>query len=567
MGLRDRAEKQDKTGSAGTASPGTEAGSAPGQRRGLLARAQRVSAALAGAPARGGLRCRARSVLDALQQDEKKKQLPGEGSGGSLEQIQEQLDRTAFDLANLFELTKEINGTLDIDALLSIIIFTCMGQTGTQQVAVLTGSDTEGYSLRSSRGFEAAPDLFYLPGDTGTVPYLRGLEIPVTAGQLAADGSAVPEGWAQAAVELVVPLNNQEKLVGILLLGPRSNARSYSAEDCSFLSSLASLAAIALENARLYSSLEQKLNQLSALYNISRVINSAEEPEEVVNLAAETLSTGFQLQQLFLIGCNDDADQFQLLYQTGFPELFGARFPRNGEEPLLRFALDLQEPIEIASCADDENALSLLGEETAGTVKRLLLVPFLAGGRNVGVLGIGAVAGRPDAPFSQEEKELFSIIASQTAPPLLMAAMLQQQRSAVADPFSALRGMLEEGWAQAKAFDMPMTAVEICLDDFDPELDGNSLLQLLQQSGQRIRQQLDPRYRLVRTGLGRFTVCLPGMEPDGAAATVAPCLAAAEKVFSEDGEQCSVSCRCAAFPASYRDPLQYLMAQDSRQHG
>lgn len=51
---------------------------------------------------------------------------------------------------------------------------------------------------------------------------------------------------------LLVPLKAKGRINGILVMGPKSDGEAYLAEEKAFLSDLASLAAIAVENARLY---------------------------------------------------------------------------------------------------------------------------------------------------------------------------------------------------------------------------------------------------------------------------------------------------------------------------
>lgn len=554
MGLRDRADQLDNPGSAPT-------GSASGKKKGLLQRARQVNRSLTGGRTGGSLRQRAAAFRNSSVGQQKKKQEPSV-AGDALEQVQSKLDRKLLDLTNLFEITKEINATLDVDALLTILLFTCMGQMGTQRVAVMT--DVSGlFAVRTQRGFAELQDTKPLSADDPLAVLLSEDEQPVGLEDLADTDISVPGEWRENGVALIVPLSNQGTPVGILLLGERSSGQQYSEEDRNYLSTLASLAAIALENARLYSSLEQKLNQLSALYNISRVINSSSDPDEVVALAAETLSTGFKLDQFFLAGFSAADEQFHLLFEKGFAGQIADRFPFAKDEPLLRFPLDLQEPLDVENCGEDSNALSLLGEEGAAGIDRLLLVPFIAGGRNVGVLGVGSVQGRPEQPWSREEKELFSIISSQTAPPLLMAAMLEENRHNIADPFQNFYRILQTGWDQAVEFDLPMSVVELRIHCSESDMVPEALLSLFKKAGQAVRESVDPRYSTLRTGISSFAVVLPGMERDAADEAVAAAVEGLEKLLAAESVAGTVIKNTVQLPGSYDGPVEYLLARDT----
>ncbi|HEY4643793.1 MAG TPA: GAF domain-containing SpoIIE family protein phosphatase, partial [Bacteroidota bacterium] len=60
------------------------------------------------------------------------------------------------------------------------------------------------------------------------------------------------EKIVQAGIVLSVPLVSRERLVGILHLGPKKSGRPYSEDDIDLLNTVASQAAIAIENARLH---------------------------------------------------------------------------------------------------------------------------------------------------------------------------------------------------------------------------------------------------------------------------------------------------------------------------
>lgn len=53
-------------------------------------------------------------------------------------------------------------------------------------------------------------------------------------------------------MELLIPLNSRERVAGIIMLGQKANEEDYTEEEKGFLLTLSSIAAVAVENARLY---------------------------------------------------------------------------------------------------------------------------------------------------------------------------------------------------------------------------------------------------------------------------------------------------------------------------
>jgi diguanylate cyclase (GGDEF)-like protein len=99
----------------------------------------------------------------------------------------------------------------------------------------------------------AAP--FLLPLDDPAVDHLRRAQRPLSGAQLAARGPAFAlrfQGLDPAGV--AVPLLNQERLIGALILGRKEGSRAYPAEELDLLNLLAHHVATVFENARLFES-------------------------------------------------------------------------------------------------------------------------------------------------------------------------------------------------------------------------------------------------------------------------------------------------------------------------
>jgi GAF domain-containing protein len=68
--------------------------------------------------------------------------------------------------------------------------------------------------------------------------------------------------------EICVPLRRRERLIGWLLVSQRRSERPYTPDDLDFLSALADQSALAVENARLFAQMTQKLTQMGASTSI-----------------------------------------------------------------------------------------------------------------------------------------------------------------------------------------------------------------------------------------------------------------------------------------------------------
>jgi len=134
--------------------------------------------------------------------------------------------------------------------------------------------DDRRYRLRVWRGLSPSTDVLDEPG---LLHWARGLTVPVLKSEILT--SELPPTVRDAVVtlfavngwELVIPMGAGGRALGILCLGPKPFAQTYSAGDIAVLESLGAQASIAVENARLHERLKlsremvHRSDRLSAL--------------------------------------------------------------------------------------------------------------------------------------------------------------------------------------------------------------------------------------------------------------------------------------------------------------
>ncbi|MBE9525110.1 MAG: HD domain-containing protein [Chloroflexi bacterium] len=86
--------------------------------------------------------------------------------------------------------------------------------------------------------------------------------------------------------ELFIPLKAKNKLVGIFAVGPKRSEQPYSRDDQLTLTTLANQTAVAIENARLYTSEQFRREELDTLYSMARNLVATDNIENVLNIIA-----------------------------------------------------------------------------------------------------------------------------------------------------------------------------------------------------------------------------------------------------------------------------------------
>lgn len=167
----------------------------------------------------------------------------------------QRLSRTAASILDLRQLTSmlldEVTNTMHISKA-GILVKEEMGEF---RLVAQRGAAAEGCDLKLRRDHPIARWLASKEGlltrdDVDTMPQFKALW-----GRERGD-------LERLGAELLVPLRAKGELVGIFALGPKLSEETYSADDQITLTTLANHAAVALENARLFSDLKQSLQEL-----------------------------------------------------------------------------------------------------------------------------------------------------------------------------------------------------------------------------------------------------------------------------------------------------------------
>jgi diguanylate cyclase (GGDEF)-like protein len=208
-----------------------------------------------------------------IAQEELKYQEEIEEKGRMIEEANQTLERRVKELSLLFEITKTINSTLELDEILHIIT-TMLGETmGYQEFAVLLLDEKKGeMRVKSTWGF-ANPNeieriafrrgegISWVAAETG-----RFVLIPDTSRDnryLHYKGKQLTEGSF-----LSIPMKYKDKVVGVLNFS-RPGVNAFPDSEVNFLTSVANQAAVAIINA----SLHQTTVELSITDQLTSVFN------------------------------------------------------------------------------------------------------------------------------------------------------------------------------------------------------------------------------------------------------------------------------------------------------
>ncbi|MFZ3339835.1 MAG: ATP-binding protein [Terriglobales bacterium] len=192
--------------------------------------------------------------------------------------IQEKLDqffyRTRYDYRRtLVEFGRELSSETDLDKMLSSLVDRLAHTLMVDRIAIFLGNDDSSrFELAKSFGLGAVGGV-----DLG---FLSKPRIEDAAGhiffentrQLPRENSAAQEAISRLDLNYYIPCHARQKTIAFLGLGKTMEGDFLTSEDVELLETLAGYIAIAIQNARLYASLEQKVVEYERLKDFNENI-------------------------------------------------------------------------------------------------------------------------------------------------------------------------------------------------------------------------------------------------------------------------------------------------------
>lgn len=169
-----------------------------------------------------------------------------------LRDVNRSLDRKFQELNTLFDLSKEFNVILDAEKVIRLLTFSLLGQVGVNRYAFCLDDDGRMQLVASKLDHEL--------GSPEILRHLCKLHGADLVENLAKQKkfSAVAVELARVGIVAVVPMQLQNQVKGAVLLGEKVRGGEYAKADLEFLYSMANLAIISIENARLFRSAIEK---------------------------------------------------------------------------------------------------------------------------------------------------------------------------------------------------------------------------------------------------------------------------------------------------------------------
>jgi PAS domain S-box-containing protein len=224
-----------------------------------------------------------------------------------------------------------------------------------------------------------------------------------------------------------VPVRAHQRLIGVIQAIDEAPQR-FDADALHLVELLATAAAIAIENARLFHETRQRADRLAALTQISTAINQPLELNAVVQAAVGSLTETLHLSQTGLALFDDTRQHLVIMADvpaSGSLPVSGVRIPVAGNASMEKI-LATHLPLAIDDAQHDPLLISIHDLMLQRQVQSMLLVPLLVRGEVIGTFGCDTV-DRPHR-FTQEDIDLTITVANLIAVRIDQARLFEAER-------------------------------------------------------------------------------------------------------------------------------------------
>jgi signal transduction histidine kinase len=238
------------------------------------------------------------SVLYTPRQVELLQSIADQAAGAIVKaRLLQETERRAVQLSTLNVLTRQLTSTLDLEPLLKNLLESAANILNCEAGTLfLMDEQTDDLVFRVTVG-PVASNLVgqRLPAGSGVVGRVVMAREPVIVNevQVSSQWNATPDqqtGFVTRAI-LAVPLEVKDHVIGVIELINKKDGLPFTEDDQNLLSAFAGQAAVAVDNARLYTLTDQELaarvEELSVMQRIDRELNASLEIERAMNITLE----------------------------------------------------------------------------------------------------------------------------------------------------------------------------------------------------------------------------------------------------------------------------------------
>ena len=237
---------------------------------------------------------------------------------------------------------------------------------------------------------------------------------------------------------LGVPIIEKGHLRGVICVD-RKASRPFDEEEAQIVEESASYVLRAIENERMVSTIEQTRFEVGRFFEASRRLNGVLTPEEVYEVALESVGEIAPFDFAAITLFDDDMEHHRVVRVSGD----GATTPGewkdiifDSNQGLASMVVKNRHYLPVGGRLRDRKAVVLTGEQDFSALQSLLVLPLIAQDRPVGTMIIGH---HEPNQFPAQRREMLEVVSNQVAVTMQNARLYSQMENMA--KYDALTGL------------------------------------------------------------------------------------------------------------------------------
>jgi adenylate cyclase len=337
-----------------------------------------------------------------------------QGEEWTLEEKVEVLEKRIADLEGILRISQILASTLQLEPLLQTIIQSATEFTDTEACSVmLVNKSTGELHFEAVTGAKSEEvKLITVPLDRSIAGWIvregRPLIVPDARQDPRFYGGVDEITDFETRSILGVPLWVRGQVIGVLEALNKTGDGVFTQDDMHILSTLATHAAIAIENARLYEIMAARMREAAVLHRVSIKLIRTLNLDQLLEDILEVLQRAFGYLNCALLLVDEDAEELYIRVARGYPPgILDTGRIKISQESIVGWAVANKVALNVPDVTRDSRYIQWV-EETQSE----MAVPMLIGNEVIGVLD----AQSPEVnAFDGDDLRVLSSVAAQAA--------------------------------------------------------------------------------------------------------------------------------------------------------
>jgi PAS domain S-box-containing protein len=229
---------------------------------------------------------------------------------------------------------------------------------------------------------------------------------------------------------LILPMVFQDNVMGLIEMVD-SKKRTFTDHAILLAQILANQAASAIENARLYERIHQRVNELAILTNISQAINSTLDLEEILNTITDLTVPLMDVEAASVALCEEatpDCLNYVAASGSGADFIRGERLALG--EGITGWVVQYGQTALVPDVSQDSRFSNKFDQVSGFTTRSMLCVPLKVKGQTTGAISI---INKRFGQFDEDDVHLLSSLATPAAIAIEHARLYKQAQQEIAE--------------------------------------------------------------------------------------------------------------------------------------